>query len=313
MRSAALCVLLPLIAAAADLRVGIIGTDSSHATAFTEILMNPKLPGYVPGARVAAAYKGGSADIPGSLARAGESADELRTKYGVEIVPDIPALCRKVDAVLITSNDGRVHLEQAKQAIAARRPMYIDKPLADTLGSVREIAQMAREASVPWFSSSSLRFGKIVATLKRPDITGALTWGPGPLEEHHYLELAWYAIHPIEILYSLMGVGCEEVTRISAPDADLIVGRWKDGRIGSARAVRPYSSYGAVVFTPNEVIQSDEKYKEDSGYGGLMKAIVEFFQSGKPPVAPEETLEIYAFLDAAQRSKAAGGKPMLLR
>jgi hypothetical protein len=228
-------------------------------------------------------------------------------------VPDIPALCRKVDAVLILSNDGRVHLEQAKQALAARKPMYIDKPLADTLDRAREIAALAQAAGVPWFSSSSLRFGNIVATVKRSDTTGAIAWGPGPLEEHHYLELAWYAIHPIEILYALMGPGCQEVTRTSTPDTDVIVGRWKDGRLGTVRAIRPYSSYGAVVFTPKEVVRSDEKYKEEPGYHGLLTAIVKMFETGKPPVAPEETLDIYAFLDAAQRSKAAGGKPMPLR
>jgi len=40
---------------------------------------------------------------------------------------------------------------------------------------------------------------------------------------------------------------------------------------------------------------------------------VKFFQTGVPPVANEETLELFAFMDAAQRSKDAGGRPMTLR
>ena len=212
----------------------------------------------------------------------------------------------------LESNDGRKHLPQARQVIAARKPLFIDKPLASTLEDAREIAKIAREAGVPFFSSSSARFGGIAASMKFPDIQGAMVWGPGPLEPHHHMDLSWYAIHPIELLYTLMGTGCEEVSRMATPDADEMVGRWKDGRIGSVRANRPHGGQGAAVFRRNnQVVQSDKTTAE--GYGPLLIEIVKFFQTGKPPVPPEETLEIMAFMDAAQRSKESGGKPMRLR
>ena len=298
-------------APAADLRLGIIGTDTSHVIAFTRTLNDPTAPDHVPGARVVAAFKGGSPDLEASYTRVEKFAEELRVRWNVELVPEITALCRKVDAVLLESVDGRVHLEQARLVIAARKPLFIDKPLASTLEDAREIARLAREAGVGWFSSSSLRYGQIARTMKFPDVTGVMTWGPGPLEEHHYLDLAWYAIHPIEMLYALMGPGCEEVTRISTPGADLIAGRWKDGRIGSVRALRPTGGYGAVVFRSKEVVESPPNAED--GYGPLLKEIVKFFQSGAPPVSNQETLEIFAFMDAAERSKAAGGRPMRLR
>jgi hypothetical protein len=229
----------------------------------------------------------------------------------VEIVPDIPTLLSKVDAVLLSSVDGRVHLEQARPVIAAHKPLFIDKPLAATLEAAREIARLAREAGVPWFSSSSLRFGEIAAAAKFADTAGALTWGPGPFEPHHKLDLAWYAIHPIELLFTIMGPGCESVTRTASDDADVIVGRWKDGRIGAVRAIRPYSEYGAVVFRAKEV--AEVKPQGAGSYRPLVVEIVKFFETGKPPVANEETLEIFAFMDAAQRSKEQGGKPATLR
>ncbi len=303
--------LLAFAANAADLRLGIVGTDTSHVIAFTEALNNPASADHVAGARVVAAYKGGSPDVDSSRTRVDKFAEELRTKWNVEIVPDIPTLCSKVDAILLESVDGRIHLAQARQVIAAHKPMFIDKPLAATLEDAREIARLAKEAGVPWFSSSSLRFGEIATTLKSPDNTGVTTWGPGPLEEHHYLDLSWYAIHPIELLYTLMGTGCEEVTRTSTADADVVVGRWKGGRIGSVRALRPYSGFGAVVFRPKEILQSDPKAKDP--YAPLVSEIVKFFRTGRPPVSNEETLEIFAFMDAAQRSKAEGGAPMKLR
>jgi len=298
---------------AADLRVGIIGTDTSHATAFTKILNDSTAQDHVAGARVVAAYQGGSPDIEESRSRVEKYAAELRDKWQVKIVATIPELCGQVDALMLNSIDGRVHLAQAREALTCRKPMFIDKPLASTLEDAREIARLAKEAGVPWFSSSSLRFGG-VASLRTPDLEGAMTWGPGPLEEHHHLDLTWYAIHPIEMLYTLMGQGCEEVTRISTADADVMVGRWKGGRIGTVRALRPYADYGAVVYRKSAKSQKSEvSTKVDGGYAPLVREMVEFLQTGKPPVSNEETLEMFAFMDAAQRSKEDGGKPKALR
>ncbi len=313
MKPVALFLALVFVAPAADLRLGIVGTDTSHVTAFTKMLNDPAAPGHVEGARVVAAYKGGSPDIAESRTRIDRFTAELEDKWQVKMVDSIEELAKQVDGVLLTSVDGRMHLAQARVVIAAHKPLFIDKPLASTLEDAREIARLAREAGVAWFSSSSLRFGG-VASLRTSAVTGAITWGPGPVEEHHYLDLAWYAIHPVEMLYTLMGTGCDEVTRTYTPDADVVTGRWKDGRIGTVRALRPYSDYGAVVFRQNPKGQTSEVMtKVNDGYGALVREIVRFFQTGHPPVATDETLEIFAFLDAAQRSKESGGKPTKLR
>ena len=282
---------------------------------FSRILNNVSDPEHVAGARIVAAYKGGSPDIVSSRTRVEGYARDLVKKWGIEIVPDIPTLCSRVDAVLLESGDGRIHLAQVKPVLAAHKPVFIDKPVAATLEDVREIDRLAKAAGVPWFSSSGMRFGEIATKLKFPDATGVQVWGPGPYEPHHYLDLAWYAIHPVEILYTLMGPGCEEVTRIVSGDsnsgADVVIGRWKDGRLGTVRASRPSGPYGAVVFRPKQVVQSpaDVPYS----YAPLVSQIVNFFQTRRPPVPNEETIEIYAFMDAAQRSKEAGGKSMRLR
>ena len=306
-------VALPLLAA--DLRIGFIGTDTSHVIQFSRILNNDSDPEHIAGARIVAAYKGGSSDIVSSYTRVDNYAKDLTKTWGIEIVPDIPTLCSKVDAIVLESGDGRIHLAQLKPVLAAHKPVFIDKPLAATLEDAREIDRLAKAAGVPWFSSSGMRFGEIATKMKSPDATGVQVWGPGPFEEHHYLELSWYAIHPIEILYTLMGRGCEEVTRTAGGDfksgSDVIVGRWKDGRIGTVRTIRPSAAYGAVVFGPKRVAQSPANVPYS--YAPLVREIVTFFQTQKPPVANEETLEIYAFMDAAQRSKEAEGKPMRLR
>src|SRR3984957_6274429 len=155
-----------MCANSADLRVGVIGTDTSHVPAFTQMLNSADgAKDHVPGARVVAAYKGGSKDIESSISRVDQYADEVRTKWGVEIVPDIATLLGKVDAVLLTSIDGRVHLGQARPVIAAHKPLFIDKPLAATLEDARELARLAKQAGVPCMRASRLRSSYFGATL----------------------------------------------------------------------------------------------------------------------------------------------------
>jgi len=304
-------VLLPSPGLASDLRLGLIGTDTSHVIAFTKAFNGPTGPDQVAGARVVAAFKGGSPDVEASYTRVDGFAEELQAQWDVKLVDDIAALCPLVDALLLESVDGRTHLDQTRQALACGKPLFIDKPLASTLEDAREIARLAGEAGVPWFSSSSLRWSEIVTTLKSDDTRGVSTWGPGPTEPHHQLDLSWYAIHPIEMLYALMGTGCGEVTRISGVSGDVVVGRWADGRVGTVRVLPDTWSYGAVAFRTEKVEQSPPDAKHS--YLPLLREMVEFFRTGHPPVPNEETLEIFAFMDAAQRSKEQGGQPVRLR
>jgi hypothetical protein len=313
MRRFALILLLAGTLAATDLKLGLIGLDTSHVVAFTELLNNPSNPKHVAGARVVAAYPGGSPDVEASSSRLAKFTEQLKTKYGVEIVPDIPTLLEKVDAVLLESVDGRVHLEQVRPVLAAHKRVFIDKPLASTYADTKEIARLGRETGTPWFSASSERYNPLVTQIETPPILGAFTWGPSEIEPHHQLELSWYGIHAVEMLYALMGTGCESVTNTSTPDADFVVGRWKDGRVGAVRGARGpgYYHFGAVAYTPQGSKQAEAV--KGTFYGNLLADIVKFFQGGAAPVANSETIEEFAFMDAAQRSKDAGGAPMRLR
>lgn len=295
------------------LRLGIIGTDTSHVPAFTQMLNDPSRPDHVPGARVVAAFKGGSPDVESSRTRVDRFAAEIKDKWNVELVNSIEELCQKVDAVLIESVDGRPHLEQIKPVLKAKKPVFIDKPFAGSLRDAKEIVRLAKEAGVPFFSSSSLRFVPDIQELKKSpqlgDLIGAVTYGPSPTEPHHP-DLFWYGIHGVETLYTLMGPGCESVTRTHTNGAEVVTGRWKDGRIGTFRGIRDgKQKYGAVAFGSKDVIAKEPK----TGYRELVVEIVKFFQTGTPPIAPEETLEIMAFMEAADLSKQRNGAPVMLK
>jgi predicted dehydrogenase len=297
------------------IKVGIIGTDTSHVPAFTKMLNDPKEPGYIPGARVVAAFKGGSPDVESSHTRVERFAAEIRDKYGVEIVGSIEELVSKVDAVLLESVDGRPHLAQVRPVFKAKKRVFIDKPFAASYADAREIVRLARESGTPFFSTSSLRYANDLVALKaKPElggILGAVTFGPSPTEPHHP-DLFWYGIHGVEMLYTLMGPGCESVTRTNTAGTDVVTGKWKDGRLGTFRGIRDgKQDYGAVAFGAKGNAGAMPPIKGD--YRPMLVEIVKFFQTGVPPIQPEVTLEMMAFMEAADLSKARGGAPVALK
>jgi predicted dehydrogenase len=293
------------------LKAGIIGCDTSHVEAFTRLLNDPKADSDLAGVRVVAAFPGGSQDLPASRDRVEGYVKKLH-ELGVEIVPSIDELLKKVDVVLLESVDGRPHLEQAKPVFAAGKPVFIDKPVGGTLADAVEIYRLAKESKVPCFSSSSLRFSPGIFGMRSDarvgEVLGCTVYGPCEIEKHHP-DLFWYGIHGVEMLYTIMGPGCVSVSRTHTEGADVVVGVWKDGRIGTFRGIRKGNApFGATVFGSKGVIPAG-KYE---GYKPLVVEIVKFFRTGKPPVAAEETIELFAFMEAADESKRQGGKPVTL-
>jgi predicted dehydrogenase len=291
-------------------RLGMIGLDTSHVTAFTNAI-NKKTSEH--GCKVVAGYPGGSPDIDSSRNRVEGFTSELRDKYGLEIVDSIEQLCQKVDGVLLESVDGRPHLKQARPVIEARIPLFIDKPMAGNLADVIEIFRLAKEKNVPCWSSSSLRFSPGVFDAGGdPNIGGVLgcdAYGPCSLEEHHP-DLYWYGVHGVEMLFAIMGPGCETVTRTQTKDFELVVGRWADGRIGTFRGIRKgKSGYGATIFGAKKIATVGEY----AGYQPLVDEIIKFFKTGKMPVPAEETIEMFAFMSAADESKAKAGSAVSIK
>jgi predicted dehydrogenase len=298
------------IVSAADLRLGIVGTDTSHAIAFTKLLNDPKNPEHVAGARIVAAFKGGSADIPSSASRVEGYAAELAKDWGVAFYASIAELVQNVDAVLILSVDGRPHLAQARQVFPSKKPVFIDKPLAGSLRDALAIAQLGKTTGTRWFTSSSLRWNTL-AVLKGAntgELRGASTFGPCELEPHHP-DLFWYGVHAVESLYSVMGRGCVSVVRTHGPAADVVTGVWSDGRVGTMRGTRDGKyAFGVTVFGKTGIVTQEVK----TGYRGLVEDIVSFFHGGEPPVTNEESLELFAFMEAADESKRRDGAPVKL-
>ena len=297
------------VASAADLRVGLIGLDTSHVIEFTKRFNDATDKNHISGAKVVAAFKGGSPDIKESANRIDEYTKKLQEKYNVKIVSTIEELCTEVDVVMLESVDGRPHLEQAKPVIKAKKTLFVDKPVAASLRDAVELYRLARENNVPIYSGSSLRFYPSLQNLKKAafgELKAAVSTGPGALEPHHP-DLFWYGIHATESLYTLMGPGCETVTCTVTPDTHTVTGVWKDGKTGTVRAARN-ATYGFQMNVFGSKANLNEQITGE--YTPFLREVLTFLQTGVSPVSAEETLEIYAFMEAADESKRQGGCPV---
>ncbi|MVP01009.1 Gfo/Idh/MocA family protein [Paenibacillus lutrae] len=298
------------------LKLGIIGLDTSHAAAFTELLSQESHRYHVQGGIVTAAYPGGSGDFELSRSRVQGFTDELRQKYGVQIVDSPEEVARQCDAILLESVDGRVHLEQFRRIAGYGKPVFIDKPFTVDAAEAAEIIRLAEESAVPVMSSSALRFAEGVRQALAADelgqIIGADCYGPMELQPTQP-GLFWYGIHSVEMLYTFMGPGCSEVTAAMTEHHDVVTGTWKDGRIGTIRGNRCGNmTFGAMVHReqgsrPVDVYAHDKPY-----YASLLEQIMPFFHTGVSPVTLDETWEIIRFIEAANESRLSG-KPVRLR
>ncbi len=292
------------------LRIGLIGMDTSHVPAFTKLFNDPDATGDLAGFRVVAGLPDGS-DTPMSRDRIAGFTNEAR-ELGVEIVKSVEDLIERSDRFMILSVDGRIHLRQAKALFAAGKPLFIDKPVAGSLAECISLYDWAHRQGVPCFSASSLRFGEAITTLRSRndfgDLLGATSWGPLSYQAG-LSELFFYGIHGIEFLFTVMGPGCESVTRVKGPLHDLVTGVWSGGRVGVYRGLlRGKTEYGITTYGSEGIVT----ITEEPSYEALCRQIGQFFKTGVAPVSPAETLEIYSFMEAAEESAKRGGEAVTI-
>lgn len=315
-------------AAAEPIKVGIIGMDSYHALAFTQLYHVPAVSENNPdlaGMQVVAAFPGGSPDIAESVESLPKWVEQIKP-LNVTMVESIDSLLPMVDAVMLTSLDGRVHLEQARPVIAAGKPLFIDRPMAASLADAVRIFNLAKAANVPMFSCSQHRFQPGFIGMRHHeevgDVLGVDVYGGLKYEPHHP-DLFWNGIHGVETVYTIMGPGCVSVTRAHTDGCDLVTGVWKDGRVGTYRAIRQGAvAYSALVFGSKAIVPAG-RYGEAHapvkgvvapgrymGYEAVAVEIAKFFKTRQPPVSAEETIELFAFMEAAEESKRQHGAPV---
>lgn len=292
------------------LTIGIIGLDTSHVIDFTKLLNDQNSPHHVSGGKVVAAFPGGSSDFHVSYSRVEGFTKELKEQYDVKVLSSPEEVAEQVDAILLESVDGRVHLSQFKEIAPFGKPVFIDKPFAVSSCEAQEIVRLAAEYHVPLMSSSALRYAPALTDALKNDQDGELIgfdcFGPMQLEATQP-GLFWYGIHCAEMLFTALGATCVEVKATSSDDHDVVVGLWQDGRIGTIRGNRKGNSqFGALVHREKTSHFVDCRAGEKPFYVCLVEQIMAFFKSRKPPIHTAETLQIIRFIEAANSSRGSG-------
>lgn len=294
----------------AQKKVGIIGLDTSHSIAFTKELNGVDKKEQYKDYEVVAAYPYGSKVIESSYNRIPGYIEQVE-EMGVEVVSSISELLDKVDYVLLETNDGNLHLEQAYEVFQTGKPVFIDKPLAASVSQAIAITLLSKEYDAPFFSASAVRFTPQNQKLRNGElgkVLGADTYSPASREITHP-DFGWYGIHGVEGLFTIMGTGCIAVNRMSAEGTDVVAGLWSDGRIGTFRGTRTGRSiYGGTVLTDGGAVPAGGF----EGYGVLLDEIVRFFDTGEVPVSQEETIEMFLFMEASNVSKRTNGEIVYL-
>ena len=284
------------------IKLGVLDFDTSHVVEFTKRLnhVGIKEDQWVDGAKVVIGCPGESKIMPERIA----GYTEEMKKYGVPLVENLADMIGKVDGMLIESQEGTPHYERAKPFLEAGIPCFIDKPFTCSVDHARKIVDLAERKKVAVFSSSSLRYAQelvdFMKDAKHGKILGAMAYGPASEHERNP-GLFHYGIHAVEILYTLMGPGCDRVSCVYDKGAEVTTGHWKDGRIASVRGIRDgKGDYGAVAFTEQGVMRVP--IGTSYIYRDLLKQIVEMFKTGKSPLDPAVTLEIVGFIESARKS-----------
>jgi predicted dehydrogenase len=292
------------------LKIGMIGLDTSHVSAFSKLLNDPAQEYHVPGGRVAVAYPGGSPDFEMSWSRLPGFQKELVENYGVSIAASPEEAAEQSDAVLLLSVDGRVHLEQLRKIAPYRKPVFVDKPFAVRSEDAQSMAALSTEFGFPLMSCSALRYSEALTEALRNTEHGAVIGADyyGPLEiQPTQPGFFWYGIHTAEMLYRTLGTGCRYVKTTTNQDHDQVVGVWPDGRIGTIRGNRRGNkTFGGLVHREKSTQFVNTAAFAKPYYASLLERVMAFFTGGKPDIAVSETLEIIRFLEAANESRQTG-------
>ncbi|WP_372898531.1 Gfo/Idh/MocA family protein [Stieleria sp.] len=292
------------------LRIGVIGLDTSHVPAFTKSFNAEPANPEMQNCRVVAAYPYGSRTIESSYSRIPKYTEQMRS-MGIEIVDSIDQLLDRVDCVLLETNDGKPHLEQALQVFKAGKPVFIDKPVASNLAEVVAIYRAAAHYDVPMFSSSSLRYSEGAQAIrdgKVGAVLGCNAYSPASTEPSH-TDLFWYGIHGVESLYTCMGTGCQSVRQTATDGREVVVGVWSGGRIGTYHGLREgKTGYGGTAFGEKGIAPIGDY----GGYRPLVVQIAKFFRTRELPIDPQETIELYAFMEAAAESRKRDGQTVTI-
>ena len=186
------------------IKVGIIGTENSHATQFTHFFNKTKK---YPEIQVT--------HIGGMYPEANAKLKELFPE--VEIVENPSEMLGKVDAIMVTCRDGKYHFGFAKPFVEAGIPAFVDKPFTRDVKEAEELVKIAKEKGVPLCGGSAVKTCYDILMLKSKvdadpeNVKGGTIIAPVSMV-NDYGGYWFYSAHLAEMTLKVFGYNPVEVT-----------------------------------------------------------------------------------------------------
>lgn len=213
---------------------------------------------------------------------------------------------RETSAAFVCDMWGEYHREQALAFLELGKPVFVDKPLAETVADAEAMIQAAKAHRTVLSTCSSLRFDTAIRNLKK-----SLADRLGPPEIITvccpcHQDLARYTVHGLEIMLEI--AGDRKVARVrnigTSQRRHLILLEFEDGLCGVIHSWENHAY--SVTVTAREGQEVVRPGVEDST-GEMVGAVLASFECGVPVVPYENVLEVIRVIEAAAASRASGG------
>jgi len=285
-----------------ELKVGIIGLDTSHSIEFVRRMQAPDCPQdqKIEGMRAISCLRFPS---PFQTEPDQDKRQAQLEQWGVKVTKNLGEVLNGVDAIMLEINDPSLHLQYFKKVMDAGKPVFLDKPPADNLKNAREIFNLAEKKKLKMFSASSLRVGPQVIQMAKEISQPKIAMSIGPLGRAPAgSSVIWYGVHAVEMLQEIIGTGAKKVLAKKDFLGVTAIIEYADNRRGIVQLNE--GDYRYSILAQNEKQMQFLNVDTSRLYTDLLKEIKEFFKGGEPPVSFEESLEVQAILDAIEESSS---------
>ena len=220
----------------------------------------------------------------------GRTTEQWCENFGVNKCESIDELCQKCDVIVVLApSDPEKHLGYAKEVLKFGKPTYIDKTFAPNLDEAKEIFDMAKRYSTPFFSTSALRYADELEELIG-DNNFIITGGGSNFPE--------YCIHTIEMAVKLLGDKVNSTNTVCQGNQRICNISTECGK----KATLIYAPKLPFSVASEKIDGSTTYVKITSDFfKNLMKDMIRFFDTKEVSFDTNETLEVMRLRDSLLR------------
>jgi predicted dehydrogenase len=290
-------------------RIGIIGTENSHAMAFSKIVNLPdpetgKL--RYPDVRIVGVYGPDE-----------ESAKRIMDEVGVDFIAKNPEEFHgKVDAMCITCRKGSLHYKYAIPFVEKGMPVFVDKPFTSDVAEGERLIEAAKKSGAKLLGGSSVKYAGDAVILKQivkqitakgELITAGLNFAADPVSE--YDGFFFYASHLTETALEIFGKDVKSLLTVEKSGSRISIWRYPEFDI-TLNFTKGTHESSALIFALNGNIYREingGRYADSSlAYRQQIECFIHLLRTGEMPVSYEDLVLPVKLISAIEESVKSG-------